>query len=248
VGWFLESRVAVRVNRGARYVAVSEVTRGELVGLGVDPETISVAYNGVPPMPEHISCAPHQNPRLVVLSRLVPHKRIEHAITAVAALRAEIPDLQLTVIGGGWWEGQLKALRDRLDLVDEVSFLGHVDERRKYEELSRAWVHVLPSVKEGWGLSIVEAARVGVPSVAYRDAGGVRESIVDGATGLLADDEAHFVHCVRTLLTQGALRSSLGRRAQARTERFTWEAAAAAIERALLGDSVETEETVPDAA
>ena len=49
-------------------------------------------------------------------------------------------------------------------------------------------MHVLPSIKEGWGLSIVEAARVGVPSVAYRSAGGVQESILEGVTGLLADD------------------------------------------------------------
>ena len=51
VGWFMESRVAVRVNRGGRYVAVCEVTRSELVELGVDATEIAIAYNGLPPMP-----------------------------------------------------------------------------------------------------------------------------------------------------------------------------------------------------
>jgi glycosyltransferase involved in cell wall biosynthesis len=199
-------------------------------------------------MPEAVSCARHASPRVVVLSRLVPHKRIEHSIAAVARLRADIPGLHLTVMGSGWWEDQLKELRDRLGLTDAVEFLGHVDERRKYEELSRAWVHVLPSVKEGWGLAIIEAARVGVPSVAYRYAGGVRESIVDGETGLLADDEDHFVQCLRTLLTQAGLRTRLGRRAQVRTERFTWEAAATTIDRALLGVPEQTAQAAPDAA
>ena len=55
----------------------------------------------------------------------------------------------------------------QLDLDDHVTFLGHVSDRQKYEELSTAWLHLLPSLKEGWGLSIVEAAHVGIPSVAY---------------------------------------------------------------------------------
>ena len=48
----MESQVAIRVNRRGRYVAVSEVTRSELVGLGVDASRIAIAYNGLPPTPE----------------------------------------------------------------------------------------------------------------------------------------------------------------------------------------------------
>src|SRR5688572_21295070 len=48
IGWFLESRAAVRVNRGGRYVAVSDTTRRELVGLGVEAGSVGVAYNGLP--------------------------------------------------------------------------------------------------------------------------------------------------------------------------------------------------------
>ena len=71
-------------------------------------------------------------------------------------------------------------------------------------------MHVLPSIKEGWGLSIIEAARVGVPSVAYRSAGGVQESILEGVTGLLADSERDLVTSVRELLLDDMLRRDLG--------------------------------------
>ena len=96
-----------------------------------------------------------------------------------------------------------------------MTFLGHVSDRTKFEELSSAWVHVLPSVKEGWGLSIVEAAHVGVPSVAYADAGGVHESILDGVTGLLAHDLPDLVDQVdrlllRRLAAQGPRRQGAG--------------------------------------
>ena len=113
-------------------------------------------------------------------------------------------------------------------------FLGHVDERTKFEELSRAWVHVLPSLKEGWGLSIIEAARVGVPSVAYRSAGGVQESILEGVTGLLADGEPDLVERVRELLLDDDP-ASRPRRAKAalRTEQLTWASATETIKNAL---------------
>ena len=46
----------------------------------------------------------------------------------------------------------------------------------------------LPSLKEGWGLVVGEAGMHGTPTVAYRCAGGTRESIEDGVSGLLVDD------------------------------------------------------------
>ena len=235
VGWFLESRVAVRVNQGVPYVAVSEVTRGELVELGVRAQDISIAYNGVPPMPEFTPRPQTEHPSIVVLSRLVPHKQIEHAIRLLPRLRTELPDLRLTVMGSGWWEDQLLELRDDLSLdEDAVTFLGHVGDREKFEVLSESWVHVLPSLKEGWGLSIIEAARVGVPSVAYRSAGGVQESILEGVTGLLARDEDDLAGCVGRLLTDDLLRGELATKAQLRTEQLTWEAAAEVVGAALM--------------
>ena len=223
-GWFMESKVAVRVNRGTPYVAVSEVTRTELVELGVTAGDILIAWNGRPTVPDFQPAEPSAAPRLVMLARLVPHKRIEHALEAVAALREDFPGLHLRVMGSGWWADNLEARRSELGLDDEVTFLGHVTDRQKYEELSSAWVHVLPSVKEGWGLSIVEAAHVGVPSVAYVDAGGVRESILDGVTGLLATSQDDLLAKVRQLLHDADLRADLGGKARIRSEQFTWDA------------------------
>ncbi len=236
VGWFMESRVAVRVNQGLRYIAVSDVTRSELVDLGVRPQDIVIALNGLPPAPPHDVLPPDPDPHLVVVSRLVPHKRIEHAMDAVAALRHRHPRLHLTIMGSGWWEPELRTHCATLGLEDAVTFLGHVPDRTKFEVLSTAWVHLLPSVKEGWGLSIVEAAHVGVASIAYRDAGGVRESILDGVTGQLAADEADLIAQVDRLLSDDALRNGLGAKARVRSGQFTWDATAAIVARALSPD------------
>jgi glycosyltransferase involved in cell wall biosynthesis len=228
-GWFMESRVAVRVNRGAPYVAVSEVTRSELVSLGVQADDITIAWNGRPAVPDFEAAERSATPRLAMVVRLVPHKRVEHALEVVAELRDEFPDIHLRVMGSGWWADQLLERRSELGLDDIVTFLGHVSDRQKYEELSAAWVHLLPSVKEGWGLAIVEAAHVGVPSVAYLEAGGVRESILDGVTGLLASNQHDLVTKVRALLADTALRTDLGAKARIRSDQFSWDTTADAI-------------------
>ena len=132
-GWFMESKVAVRVNQGAPYVAVSEVTRSELVALGVRAGDITIAWNGRPAVRRPSSQpAPATAPRVVVLSRLVPHKRVEHALEAVAALRDELPGLHLRVMGSGWWAEHLLERRRELGLDDVVTFLGHVTDLEKF--------------------------------------------------------------------------------------------------------------------
>ena len=79
--------------------------------------------------------------------------------------------------------------RRLLGISDAVTFHGHVDDVTKHQVLQRSWVHVLPSRKEGWGLAVTEAAQHAVPTIGYRSSGGLTDSIVDGVTGLLVDDQ-----------------------------------------------------------
>ena len=223
VGWWVESVLAPRVYRRSQYVAVSEVTRRELVGIGVGPERVAVVHNGNDERPSGEVDARSPHPSLVVLGRLVPHKRVEHALAALAALRPELPDLTLAVVGEGWWADQLVAEARRLGVEDAVRFTGFVDEAEKNRQLGSAWVLAMPSLKEGWGLAVTEAASHAIPAVAYRSAGGVAESVVDGETGLLVDDDTGaFVAAVRTLLVDRGLRERLGSAAQARAGRYSW--------------------------
>jgi glycosyltransferase involved in cell wall biosynthesis len=111
---------------------------------------------------------------------------------------------------------------------------GFVDEQDKHEILARSWVHLCPSVKEGWGIVIMEAAVHGVPSVAYRRAGGVAESIVDEETGLLADDFEDMVHHVERLLADDSGRAEMGETGRTRAATFAWERSVAEFEAVLV--------------
>ncbi|MGY1945520.1 glycosyltransferase family 4 protein [Nocardia asiatica] len=227
VGWWIESRVSPRVHRRNQYLTVSLPSAEELAALGVDRSRIAVVRNGAEPVPVDAPTGAAETrtsaPTVVVLSRLVPHKQIEDALAAVARLRDRIPELRLDVVGGGWWADNLRDNARELGIADAVTFHGHVDERRKHELLARAWVHVLPSRKEGWGLAVIEAAQHGVPTVGYRSSRGLTDSIVDGATGILVDDVAQLADAVGDLLDDPGARTVMGEKARARAREFSWE-------------------------
>jgi glycosyltransferase involved in cell wall biosynthesis len=223
VGWWIESRLAPRLYRRSQYIAVSGATRHELGTLGVDVDRVAVVHNGADPAPRP-AVARSATPTVCVVGRLVPHKRVEHAIAAIAALRDEVPDLRLRIVGSGWWEEDLRKYAAESGVGDLVTFEGHVTEQRKHEVYAESWLMALPSMKEGWGLVVGEAGSHGVPTVAYTSAGGTRESIVHERTGVLADDEAELTESIRLLLSDHELRRRLGEGARARSRAFTWEA------------------------
>ena len=80
----------------------------------------------------------------------------------------------------------------------------------------------MPSAKEGWGIAVIEAGQHGVPTVGYREAGGLRDSIVDGETGILVDDEAEFRAAVRELVADPDRRTALGAAARSRAAHYSW--------------------------
>jgi len=225
-GWWIESRVAPRLYRGRPYVTVSDASAADLVELGVMPAQINVIQNGIDPARSPIQEQRRPTPSLCVLSRLVPHKQIEHALVAVAALRSEMPTLRLDVVGEGWWRSHLEELTARLGIADIVTFHGHTGDATRDAVLGKAWVLLVPSVKEGWGIAIMEAATHGVPAIAYAGAGGVRESVLHGRTGLLADDLDDLVRVTRLLLTDEHLRARIGTAARERARDFDWTSSA----------------------
>jgi glycosyltransferase involved in cell wall biosynthesis len=243
LGWFVESWLSPRVHRRNQYVTVSLPSARDLVGLGVANERIALVRNGLDEAPEASLRGPRAcHPRLLVLSRLVPHKQIEDALAAVAALRPTIPGLHLDIVGGGWWWQRLVDHAARLGISDAVTFHGHVDDVTKHHVVQQSWVHVLPSRKEGWGLAVIEAAQHAVPTVGYRSSGGLADSIVDGVTGVLVDTRAELVNRLQQLLADPVLRDELGAKAQARSAEFSWRQSADAmrmvLESVVAGDPV----------
>jgi glycosyltransferase involved in cell wall biosynthesis len=126
-------------------------------------------------------------PELVCVSRLVPHKRVERVVDLADRLRLRRPGLRVHIVGDGPEAPVLKEAVTARGLADVITLHGFVPEQTKIALVAGADLHLSTSRGEGWGLSVVEAAALGVPTVAY-DVDGLREAVRDGITGWLVRD------------------------------------------------------------
>lgn len=107
-----------------------------------------------------------------------------------------------------------------------VIFFGQVSHDKKLELMRRAHLILVPGVREGWGLVVIEANAMGTPSVAY-DVNGLRDSVINGKTGVLVkpkDVEAMARKAIQ-LLSDTNLRNALAHEALSWARNFTWEKA-----------------------
>jgi glycosyltransferase involved in cell wall biosynthesis len=180
---FVETRVMPRVYRRCLFVAVSQSTSLALQSIGVHPHQIQVIEPGAP-TPLRVGQQKAASPTFLCLSRLVPHKRVEVVLEAWRLVVDEVPG-RLVVAGDG---PELDTVRRLADEIPRVEVLGRVTEEDKYRLLSEACALVCASHHEGWGMTILEAASVGTPSLAF-DVPGVRDAVIQGVTGVLVSDQ-----------------------------------------------------------
>ncbi len=208
--------------RGTPVLTISRAAHDDLVDLGVDSADVHVAYMGVEPS----QFRPGQRtptPTLLYLGRLKQYKRIEHTLDVLEGC----PGATLEIAGDGDHRPALEAEIERRGLRDRVKLLGFVAESDKAGLYGSAWLNLTASSAEGWCLTVMEAAACGTPSAALR-VGGLAESIVDGDTGLLAEEPEELTRRVRALLDDPGQRDALGAAAEARARGFTWENTATA--------------------
>ncbi|MFL5383147.1 MAG: glycosyltransferase family 4 protein [Longimicrobiaceae bacterium] len=226
--WLFE-RPIPRVYRGLPAQAVSESTRDDLVARGLRREDIRVIHNGVDvdffrPDPS-VPRAPE--PTFLSVGRLKKYKRIDHAIEAVALLKSRGVSVRLRIAGKGDDEPRLREAVGRLGVGDRVTFEGFVTEEGKRDLMRQGWATVQPSPKEGWGITNVEAAACGTPTIAS-DSPGLRESVVHGQTGLLYPhgDIEKLAAALERLASDLAEVARLGEGAHRFAQGFTWDRAA----------------------
>lgn len=217
------------VYRKVPTMAVSESTAQDLARRGLDGERIAVIPNGVDLDRYAPDPGLHRfdEPTILYVGRLKKYKRVDLIMRAVAELRRRGRSVRLLVAGTGDHAAALARIRRDLELEAHVEMLGFVSEEKKLELFRRAWVHVLTSPKEGWGITNMEAAACGTPTVAS-DAPGLKDSVVDGVTGLLVPhgDIGALADALERLLGDEALRERLGKGGREFAARFTWERSA----------------------
>jgi glycosyltransferase involved in cell wall biosynthesis len=166
----------------------SESTQKALLARGV--RDVKVIHYGIDLTPlTQLEPKPSRQPlQLICVSRLAPNKRIDHAIEALRVLRQRGTEAHLVIVGTGETEGQLKQLAGQTGLTGHVTFTGQLPEAEKDALLRRAHLLIHTSLREGWGLNVLEANALGTPAVVYPVEGLVDATIHD-QTGIVAREQ-----------------------------------------------------------
>jgi len=219
VAVWVECRLVPFVYRATRFATISDSTKREMRGLGISRLPIATIHSGV--SSDHRPGVKADKPTVLYVGRIRRYKGLRKLIDAFAAVKRDIPDARLVIAGTGddlpflQRETAMRGLRD-------VEFLGRVNDAEKVRLMQEAWVFGMPSQLEGWGIVVVEAAACGTPSVAY-DVNGLRDCILSGTTGFLAQNDLDFARRLHDLLRDATLRNRMAIAALAWSQRFSWE-------------------------
>lgn len=173
IGRMIERYYIKLVYKNISYLTISNSTKEELIQEGVDPKKIVVLPMGAT-VPEKINKAVRESqPTIIFVGRIAKSKGIEDVIIMLNKISNEYDKVRLWIVGAGAVEyiDYLKEMAKKLKIYDKITFFGFVSEEKKFDLMGRAHVLVVPSVKEGWGLIVPEAAYVGTPSVVYNSPG-----------------------------------------------------------------------------
>jgi len=183
----LMERGAVRLPE--MIIPVSERVRADLLDMGVSPQKMEVVPNGVDLQRIDSVGAPDPVYDLIYAGRLAAHKRVDLLIEAVSLLKEEIPEIRCGIVGDGPELEKLAGLSEELKVGENVEFLGFLDgEEEVTAKMKSSKVFVLPSTREGFGISLLEANACGLPAVVVDAEMNAAASLIkEGVNGLLCD-------------------------------------------------------------
>jgi glycosyltransferase involved in cell wall biosynthesis len=234
--WFLNQAMPLFVQRAKAVIAVSKSTKQDLIRCyGVHPDKVTVVYEAAAPhfrsvSPEAMAAvrARYGLPEDFVLTvgTIEPRKNLSRLLDAVQRLRHKGDNARLVVVGSkGWlYEGFFRRLEE-LQLGNAILLPGYVPDADLPAVYSAAKVFALPSLYEGFGLSVLEAMACGTAVVCSR-ASSLPEIGGDAARYFDPTDVEEMAEAIGAVWHDEALRAEMSRRGLAQAARFSWARAA----------------------
>lgn len=194
--------------RSKKIISISQWTKSILVARGFSEKIIEIVHPALQPafhqaIPKETSQHSQAPLKLLTVSRLDPHEQYkghDHVLEALSLIKRDFPNEVpfYTIQGRGLDRERLERLVFYHGLGEHVRFLEHLSSREQLEELYKeADLFIMPSRfgcwegrwrGEGFGIVYVEAAALGIPSVAY-NCGGVTDIIENGVNGVLVEPD-----------------------------------------------------------
>ena len=206
------------------FAVLSPSTKQDVINMGIKSEKIVV----IPPGVDLDYFKPNyliKEPNLIVhTGRLKKYKSVDHLLLATRQLSQKRKDFKIVIIGDGDDLPRLKDLTKKLELEKYVTFTGYISEQEKLNYYQKATVLVENSIKEGWGMIVIEANACGTPVVAARSP-GLRDAVLDQKTGFLYDygNIEQLAQKIELLLDDKNLNRKMGEAGIEWAKNFSWD-------------------------
>lgn len=226
LGTILEPLIFKLFYGGIPFMTVSDSTKKDLIAWDIPSANISVIHAGlIRPKIKKLS-PKEKNKTVIYLGALAKDKGVEKALIVFSQLVKMYPQWQFWVAGRADPRYLNKLIKQAryLDVDKKVKFWGYVTENKKFELLARAHILLNPSIREGWGLVVIEAASMGTPTVAF-DVAGLRDSIINGKTGILSNEQSttSLANAVLDLLNDEKKLIQMRKHAISWSKKFSWD-------------------------
>ncbi len=236
---FLEGKLMPYLYRNVQVITVSESSKQEILEHALTQIEPVIVHNGI----DHSTYIPGEkakSPMVLYVGRLQSYKSLHIFLESAKIILKSVPNAEFIIAGNGEDRKRLTKLHRDLDLKDKVTFLGYISEEEKISLYQKAWVFMNPSIREGWGITSIEANACGTPVVASH-VSGLKDSVKHAESGFLVEygNTAGFVEKIVTILTDEKLRHTLSSGAITWASQFNWDASAQSFY------AVMTEESLP---
>ena len=216
------------VYKGKLIFADSPSARDELIRMGHAADRTALLYAGIDHELFRTNTeAKTAYPLISYIGRLKRYKQVDLIVKAMPMILREFPDAVLEIGGKGDDLPNIEAAVKEANVENNVRFLGFLSEEDKAKAMARATITATMAEKEGWGITVIESNAAGTPVVGS-NVQGLRDSIVDGKTGLLAEpgSSSDLAEKIISLLKDRERLQKMEAEARAWAATFTWERSA----------------------
>lgn len=210
------------------FTVVSQSTLDEFLERGFDEKNFTIIPNAI-----EQSLFPMQvmnkteYPTITYFGRLKKYKSVDHVIEAFKLIESEFWNAKLNIVGSGDYRPNLEKLVKSYGLENKVTFYGFVSDEEKVKLLTESHCVVNPSMKEGWGITNIEANACGTPVISA-NVPGLKDSVLEGKSGVLYSYGKinELADKMRTIINDNEYRENLSKGSVEWAKEFSWDASA----------------------
>ena len=219
IGYLIETKIMPLFYRKNKIITISQGSKKEIEHEGFG-KVVGVVNPGID-FPNFKKFSKEKKPTILFLNRIKKYKGLD--VLLKSALMLKDKNIKIWVAGTGDYLEEMKRYANENGL-NNVEFLGKVDENKKRELMQKAWAFINPSFKEGWGIVNIEANYLGTPVIGS-NVSGIKDSVVDGKTGLLFEygNSLDLSNKIMKLVKDKKLRNSMEKQAYKWARKFDWD-------------------------